>query len=73
MNNNYNDPLLELKGKYVKRCKCGLRPYYDRIDPCIPSYGCCIKCTCGNTGKAGASKQEAIDNWNNNNLAYEIY
>ena len=62
MNRYYKDP--ELEGIYVKRCKCGARPYYDRIDPLIPSYGCWIACNCGRIGKSGSSKQEAIDNWN---------
>lgn len=49
---------------YVRRCKCGERPYYDRILEEIPSYGCWVQCTCGLVGESGSSKKEAIDNWN---------
>lgn len=58
------DPQLE--GIYVKRCKCGARPFYDRIAifP-TPQW---IKCQCGRTGKSDISKENAINNWNNNIL-----
>lgn len=68
MNNEtyYKDP--NLTGIYVKRCKCGARPYYDRIsiNP-MPQW---IKCNCGRTGKSDLDKQTAIDNWNNNKLEW---
>ena len=56
----------ELEGLYVKRCKCGARPYYDRI--AIPNGGKWISCNCGKIGESGDSKNEAIDNWNNNKI-----
>lgn len=56
----------ELKGLYVKRCKCGARPFYDRIAVYpTPKW---IKCQCGRTGKSDISKEIAINNWNNNIL-----
>lgn len=58
----------ELKGLYVKRCKCGARPYYDRV--ASGSGGKWIACNCGKTGKSALTKQEAIDNWNNDKLDY---
>lgn len=63
----------ELRGIYVKRCKCGARPYFDRIDPWLLSRGCWIQCPCGRTGESGSTKQEAIDNWNNNFMSYRQY
>lgn len=57
---------LELKGIYVKRCKCGARPYFDRI--CAYPFNKWIKCNCGRWGKPDTDKQKAIDNWNNNTL-----
>lgn len=58
----------ELEGIYVKRCKCGARPYYDRIDPYASWMGCWIECRCGKVGESGSSKQEAVDNWNNDKM-----
>lgn len=69
LQSNFKDP--ELKGIYVRRCKCGSRPEYDRIDPCIPTYGCWIECRCGLVGKSGNSKQEAIDLWNSGEFEHE--
>ena len=64
----YKDP--QLSGIYIRRCKCGLRPYYDRINPYIPTDGCWIACNCGKIGVSGISKEEAIENWNNNKFEY---
>ena len=62
----FKDP--NLKGLYVKRCKCGARPYFDRISaPPFPKW---IACNCGKTGRSDVDKQKAIDNWNNNILEY---
>ena len=61
----YKDP--DLKGVYVKRCKCGARPYLDRI-PLGTFTVWWIACNCGSTGKGDKSKQTAIDNWNNDKL-----
>lgn len=55
-----------LKGIYVKRCKCGARPFYDRIMiGMIPKW---IKCNCGRTGKSDIDFDTAVDNWNKDNL-----
>ena len=62
MEKYHKDP--ELAGIYVKRCKCGARPYYDRIAEHNPSFGCWISCNCGEVGESGSSKQKAIENWN---------
>lgn len=60
----FKDP--ELKGIYVKRCKCGARPYYDRcFISTIPQW---IACNCGRTGKSVSNKETAIFNWNNDIL-----
>jgi len=57
----------ELEGIYVKRCKCGARPYYDRI--CTYPTIHFISCYCCDRMAVGDSdKQKAIDNWNNDNL-----
>ena len=58
----------ELKCIYVKRCKCGARPYFDRIS--IPNGGQWIACNCGRITDSGHTKQEAIDNWNNDKITY---
>jgi len=53
-----------LTGIYVKRCKCGARPYLDRI--MIGSIPKWLKCdVCSKTSKSDTDKQSAIDNWNN--------
>jgi hypothetical protein len=57
----------ELKGIYVKRCKCGARPYYDRI--CTSPIIHFIGCTCGRMAVGDNRKQIAIDNWNNDILS----
>jgi hypothetical protein len=62
----YKDP--ELKGIYVKRCKCGARPYYDRISIYPTPHW--IKCNCGRSGESASDKQKAIDNWNNDKLVW---
>jgi hypothetical protein len=56
---------IALEGIYVMRCKCGARPYHDRIATYpTPQW---IKCnSCGRTGESDCDKQTAIDNWNNN-------
>lgn len=59
----------ELKGIYVKRCKCGARPYYDRVMTYPISHW--IACNCGRTGISDIDKDVAIDNWNKNKLSYE--
>ena len=64
----WKDP--ELKGIYVKRCKCGARPYWDRI-PISTTPPQWIKCNCGRTGESANSKQEAVDNWNNDILCFQ--
>ena len=57
----------ELKGIYVKRCKCGARPYYDRI--AIYPTPQWIKCDeCGRTCNSALTKEGAIDNWNNDKV-----
>ena len=60
----YRDP--ELRGVYVRRCKCGKRLQFDRIDPYAHWMGCWITCICGRTAKSGDSKESASENWNNN-------
>lgn len=65
---NEKDPAL--KGIYVRRCKCGGRPYLDRI--AIVPTPWWLKCNCGAWGKSGMSKEEAIQNWNENKLEYDI-
>jgi hypothetical protein len=60
----HKDP--NLKGVYVKRCKCGARPYLDRIS--ISPTPWWIACNCGRTGKSDTDKKEAINNWNQDNL-----
>ena len=67
MEGNWKDP--ELEGIYVKRCKCGNRPQYDRIDPCRNA-GSWITCLCGKEGLSGSTKQDAVDNWNVGKLIY---
>jgi len=59
----------ELEGIYVKRCKCGARPYHDRVAISPPPQW--ISCNCGRTGKSDTDKQTAIDNWNTDKLIYE--
>jgi len=67
MKNYPKDP--DLKGIYVKRCKCGARPYYDRIAIVpMPQW---IQCNCGRIGKSDFDKQVAINNWNSDKLVYE--
>jgi len=66
METYWKDP--ELKGMYVKRCKCGARPYHDRIAIYPPPQW--IGCNCGRTAEASLDKQEAIDNWNNDILSH---
>lgn len=65
----YKDP--ELKGVYVKRCKCGARPYIDRV--AIAPTPWWIQCDCGRKGESSLNKNKAIDNWNNNNLVWLDY
>ena len=59
----------QLEGIYVKRCKCGARPYMDRIMAGgIPKW---LKCdSCGRTSVSDCDKQVAIDNWNNDKIEY---
>jgi hypothetical protein len=59
----------QLKGIYVKRCKCGARPYMDRIMVgSIPKW---LKCdSCGRTTDSDCDKQVAIDNWNKDKINY---
>lgn len=64
----FKDPVL--KGIYVRRCKCGNRPYYDRIQEEIPEYGCWIACNCKMQGEVGVSKEEAIKNWNDGKIKH---
>lgn len=66
MSESFKDP--ELKGIYVKRCKCGSRPYYDRI--ATPNGGHWIACNCGKIGESAETKKLAITNWNNNLIAH---
>ena len=69
MERYWKDP--DLTGIYVKRCKCGARPYLDRI--MISPIQWWIACNCGRTGNSDSNKQTAIDNWNNDILApYDI-
>lgn len=58
-----------LKGVYVKRCKCcGARPVYDmiRISP-IQHW---IECRCGRIGKGDQTKEGAVNNWNTDNIEW---
>lgn len=66
-NENTKDP--ELKGAYVMRCKCGNRPYLDRIAIQPPPFW--IACNCGKVAESALSKKDAIDNWNNGKFYYE--
>ncbi len=66
MDRYWKDP--ELKGVYVKRCKCGARPYYDRIS--IYGGGRWLACNCGRVGESGETKQDAINNWNKDKINY---
>ena len=53
----------ELKGIYVRRCKCGARPYFDRdVSPPVSMW---VKCNCGVMAEIAFSKIKAIENWNN--------
>lgn len=66
MENYWKDP--ELTGIYVKRCKCGARPYHDRIYA-HPSVW--IACNCGRMGISGSDKEEAVRNWNEGKMEFE--
>jgi hypothetical protein len=66
MTGYWKDPVL--KGKYVKRCKCGARPSHDRI--AIGDGLHWIDCQCGKTGKSDWDLQVAIDNWNNDIIEF---
>lgn len=57
---NAKDP--DLKGIYVRRCKCGGRPYLDRI--AIVPTPWWLKCNCGYSGESGDSPEEAAKFWN---------
>ena len=61
MERYYKDPVLA--GIYVKRCKCGARPYHDRT--AIGTGLHWIGYECGKTAKCDWDLQVAIDNWNN--------
>lgn len=58
----------QLTGIYVKRCKCGARPYLDRCPAFITTWW--IACNCGRIGKSDIDQDIAIENWNNNKLSY---
>ena len=60
----------QLTGIYVKRCKCGARPYMDRVmSGGTPKW---IKCgNCGRTSDSDCDKQTAIDNWNQDKITEE--
>ncbi len=68
---NFNSTKMdnELKGVFVKRCKCGAIPYYDRI--CIFPTLHWIACNCGRTGKSSTDKNECINNWNTDKINYK--
>ena len=66
---NAKDP--DLKGIYVRRCKCGGRPYLDRI--AIVPTPWWIGCNCGQTGESGLSISEAVENWNDGKIKKEYY
>jgi len=59
------DPLL--RGVYVRRCKCGCRPYLDRVI----GRNWWIACNCGRFGIVGCDILQAIKNWNNGLIDYE--
>lgn len=59
----------DLKGIYVKRCKCGARPYLDRIAISPSRYW--IACNCGKRSISDQDFDKAINNWNKNKLYYE--
>jgi hypothetical protein len=66
MERYFKDP--DLKGIYVKRCKCGARPSLDRdVSPPTTWW---IGCNCGRNSEPDVSKQKTIDNWNDNKLIY---
>ena len=66
MERYYKDP--EIRGIYVKRCKCGARPYFDRIAATpFPKW---IACNCGRKSESDLNKQAAINNWNNDKLVW---
>lgn len=64
---SYKDPLLS--GFYVKRCKCGCRPYSDRT--ATPGGAWWLTCeNCDKESEAAATLQEAIENWNTDKLYF---
>ena len=60
----------KLNNIYVKRCKCGARPYSDRM--LFPSYTLYwIQCNyCNKSSVSDISLKKTISNWNNDKLTY---
>lgn len=63
---SFKDPLL--KGIYVKRCKCGKRPYTDRCPASQTTWW--IVCDCGRESEPELELSKTIDNWNNDILSF---
>lgn len=64
---NPKDKDTRLKGIYVRRCKCGKRPFADR---CV-GYSWWIYCAdCGIQGAKSDDLEGAIENWNENDISY---
>lgn len=59
MKENAKDP--RLAGKYVMRCKCGRRPYSDRLYARASNW---IACNCGRITSSFTTLAEAIQAWN---------
>lgn len=60
----------EFEGIYVKRCKCGARPHWDRVSSPFCSGGW-VACNCRRVGLNAETKDEAIKNWNEDKLRVE--
>ena len=58
----------KLTGIYVKRCKCGARPYSDEV--AIGSRPTWIACNCGRQTKSFPTLEKAIEAWNSDDLDY---
>lgn len=61
---SWKDP--ELKGKYVRRCKCGNRPYHDRCMAAPITYW--IACNCGRETMGVSTSLDTVIEWWNKGL-----
>lgn len=59
----------KFKGIYVRRCKCGARPHWDRLCDGYPLQW--VACNCGRTAESEFKLQLAIDNWNNGKIHFD--